>query len=367
MQLRKGHILACAATILLGWCGTVIAAGAPVAAVSRHPGGVLIPLEETPVAVVRERLVLDLRERTGHVVSTYVLQNTSDSAVRVSAAFAVPDYGLAEGDTPLTVAVDGSPLNAVPLERDIDISSDEVALPAYWVDPFTSQRYRPPQTGASDPAFSTFTLAFAPHQQHILTVHYAQDAAEDYTRFVTPSRRWDYLLASGDRWAGFGELQVQVLTPSGYPVQSVPALTQTGTGEYGATFSTLPDQNLTIFVAPGKSPAGRLASLWGHLSSWWRQRTLRAWLELVPMLVISLITGALQLSSEPVVRSMAVVGRWVALAAALAVTPRAIFQGEPIGFLSTWFLFVPAMVLWSTLVGGFPRLLADEAGLHRLW
>lgn len=117
--------------------------------------------------------------------------------------------------------------------------------------------------------------------------------------------------------------------------------------------SGLPAENLSVYLAPAGG-AGRLASLW------WR-RASRPWL-LLGLAVAGSVAGALLLRAQRGLRHQA--GLLVSLLTpvlVLILTPANLFGMNPIGFMKTWFLFVPGLLAACFAAGWLARTTARWA------
>lgn len=319
--------------------------GLPTGAMPQPPGGSLQPAAETPVAVLKEELVLDLRHKPGHIRATYTMENRSDAAAAVPVAFLVPNSELSH----VRAAADGEALEVVPAPSGfaLPLPPEEQTVPGRWLDPYSGESYDPPTGRRGSPRVFVFKIPFAARQQRSVSVEYDQYPGYDTTRFVSLSLRWDYLLLPARYFAAFGELRVEALAPPGRPVQSDPPLTRTGTGRYAATFPELPDRNLSVFVAPRFGPPGRL-------TSWFWRQGVRVWFLLGLAAVGNLTAGFLRTSENRRRRVAGEILRWAVLALALAGTFQGVFRPDSGGAVST-ILFAPVLVLLWYIAGRAPE------------
>lgn len=338
--MRAGWFVAALVIGLLTGALTASANGMPLAAKAEAAGGVLRPAERTPIAVVREQLLLDLRDYQARVRASYQLQNQSPESVAVSVAFPVPHISgeaLLRSARP-EIRLDGQPLGVELSLGPAALEAGDTAVRSEWLDPFTGEEYQPePAWGPTLPsAFLLFPVFLEAGQERHLEVEYRQRPGWDYTRFLEESLRYDYLLRPARHWSTFGELQIEVLAPPGRVVRGVPSLMPAGTGRYVARFNGLPDSNLSVFVSPGGG--------WGRLSSWWWRRAGRAWMLVTLTGVGSFAAGWLRRSAPSRWRHLGTVLGLATPLAVLAMTPQALFEPNPIGVMKTWFLFAPGLI-----------------------
>lgn len=333
--------------------------GLPLAARPAVAGGTLRPAASTTVGVVKEHLLLDLREWKARIRATYQLRNLAPEGVSLTVAFPVPRYDGVDpqgADAP-AVRLDGEPLSFQPALAPVALADGETDLSAEWLDPFTGQAYRPPTMphwSPESPAFLTFSVSFAGGQERRLEVWYRQDPGQDFARFIERSLRYDYLLLPARHWASFGPLEIEVLAPPDRVIGGLPPVSPLGDGHYGATFSGLPAQNLALFVAPGSGA--------GWISSWWWQRSGRAWILVAISVMCGLAAGPLRLLKPGFPHFIGTVMGVLVSTLIYALTPLNLFQPNPIGMMQTWFLFVPflgllylvAITVPGRLVRGWP-------------
>lgn len=339
----KTHLLPLLLVAVLTAASPVAANGLPLGvlgSVGRSAGGVLYPASDTPISVIDETLVLDLRQDdVKRIRATYRMRNNAKRATDVLTAFPVP-VGVERG---LPRAwLDGQRLAVAQPTTPVELETLDVALDLDWLDPFTGAAYRPPNSsdhGASDTPLVTFTVPFAPEQTRLLEVEYAPDASRDYSRFVAPAWRYDYLLQPARHWASFGTLHVELLTAADRAVAVRPGLARVAPGRYVSDFPGLPAGNLSVFVAPGRGS--------GVVGSWWWQRSWR------PLLLELLLAGGTVVAAasrrwlHPLVGGTALAATWLGF---VLHTPPHLFQPDPFGFLQTWFFFAPLSLAGSLLV-----------------
>ncbi|MHB9145205.1 MAG: hypothetical protein ACYC5Y_07700 [Symbiobacteriia bacterium] len=349
---------ALAALLLLAGAPASASANGLPAVWSRAPGGAVMALQpdtQTTVFVLREQLRLDLRANDGRgpadIMVGYWLENGSPDPVRATVAFPVPP-----GVVP-QVTVDGQPVEVFsPVEAPVGLEGDDLAVAADWLNPFTGRPYSLGSWHPEQPAFVRFQIPFQGLQQRDLAVRYSQDASWDRRSFIRPALRYDYLLLPARHWAGFGELFIEVLAPAGYQVQATVPLPRSGTlrmegGKpmdvpvYQAHLTGLPDVNLSVFLAPA------LGDPLFYLSWWW-SRSGRVWLLAALALLGGLMAGWLHRDRS---RKWRRVGGWLVLAAMLGalylLTRENMFDPNPIGTMTTWFIFLP--FTWVFVLGGW--------------
>lgn len=340
---------------VLGSPSQAWANGMPSAAFPGPAGGSLRPAAETAVAVVREHLRFDLREREARVTATYFLRNESPVSAQVLVAFPVPSPA---PEMAPVVQTDGVDVHAE-LASGFELETTETCVPATWLDPFTGAPYLPPvgRVGVEPRGTPviTFRVDFAGGQERQLRVEYPQSPGYDYTRFIERAERYDYFLRPARHWKTFGALEIEVLAPGDRPVYGTVPLNAEGDGRYVARLGALPDENLSLFLGPeGSSP--------GWLSSLWWQRTGRAW-------ILSLLTVVGAVPANWLIalrrRPLQVTGHVLRLGWPVLIwrlTPTYLFEPNPGGAITTFFLFLPALALLYLLTGwGVRRLSMPKA------
>lgn len=103
------------------------------------------PAASTTVAVAREELVLDLRERDARIRATNQLQNVSQEAIEVTVAFPVPEYSGINTvkEAGAVVHLDGQPLAVETASAPLQLEPGETSVSANWLDPYTGDQYQP--------------------------------------------------------------------------------------------------------------------------------------------------------------------------------------------------------------------------------
>lgn len=326
--------------------GLAAANGMPAAADNPSGGGVIQPAADTPVSVLSEHLLLDLREREGLIRATYRLQNQSPEPLEVLVAFAVPSNLV---DQSIQVSLDGLVLPHGPVQP-AEAPAVDLTLSGEWLDPFTGERYTPKVWRRPGPVqFVSFTLPFgAGHERH-LTVEYRQHPLRDRTRFIESPLRYDYLLLPARHWAGFGALEIAVLVPPGRSLHANLPLVREGPDRYRLLQPGLPDQNLSVFLAPVGGA--------GLPGSWWWRRATRPWI-IATIVALGALAGGLVSRSQLQKRHW--IGLGIALvtgAAACLSAPLYMFAPNGGSVFTLWFLFDPAMIALALLVYQMPRWL----------
>lgn len=341
-QRKSAHWLPLVLMAMLLAASPVAANGLPMGvlgAVGSSAGGILYPAANTPISVIDETLVLDLREEGAERIrATYRMRNNARQAAEVLTAFPIPGM-MAKGA--VRAWADGQPLAVSQPSTPVELETLDVALNFDWLDPFTGATYSPPNAGdhrAWDTPVVTFTVSFAPDQTRVLELEYVPNNSRDYSRFVSPARRFDYLLQPARHWASFGTLHIELLAPSGRAAAVRPVLDQVESGKYVGDFSGLPTENLSVFVAPG---GGR-----GFIGSWWWQRSGRAIILDLLLAAGTLVAAALRRWVHPLAGGTALMVTWLAF---VLNTPAHMFSPNPFGFMQTWFFFVPFSVVVSVL------------------
>lgn len=324
--------------------------GLPLTATVHSSGGSLRPAGSIPVGVVREHLLLDLRERQASIRATYQLLNQSHDALDVMVAFPVPQYsGIdPEKEARAVVQLDGQQIRATAASVPVVLEPLDTSVSSEWLDPFTGEVYHPPILREPKPtAVLTFSVPFTGRQERTLQVEYRQFPSEDNARFINPAMRYDYLLRPARHWVAFGELEVEVLVPPGRVIRSVPLLRLIGKDRYSATFGALPNENLSVFVAPGGG--------FSNLTSWWWRRSGRAVILVALTVLTSFASGWLCVSRIRVLKLMGIILRYGLPLVVIVLTPSHLFEPSPGGAMKTWFLFVPSLAAVYLLGGWFPR------------
>ncbi|MCL5677524.1 MAG: hypothetical protein M1602_06675 [Firmicutes bacterium] len=344
---RRGVHAALAVIALTAFCTLASAApalanGLPLGALGVAVGGAICPAENTPLAVVHEALLLDLRSRDGsHVRATYRMRNDSGQAVQIPVGFPVPMNTGGQGEPIGTwpeVRLDGTELAVAAAQQPVALAAGEGYLNPAWLDPFTGETYVPPYARQPRLVFAAFTVDFAPGQERTLQVEYGTHPAFDTSRFVGNASRLDYLLLPARHWASFGSLDVEVLAPKDRTLRASLSLRQTEPGRYTAAFDGLPEQNLSVYLAPGRGS--------GFPVSWWWRRSSRAWL-LAVLLLAGTLAGAAVRARVPrkswlrMAGYVLTYGSWLAF---VRLTPHYLFRPDPIGWMTTWFLYVPGLI-----------------------
>lgn len=321
--------------------------GVPLAAFPRPAGGELRPAAQTGIAILHERLTLDLRQEPGRITALYSLQNQGRAREQVTVAFLVPEVpGIT---SPPAVRLNGAPLEAESPGEPVVGEGGELA--PYWLDPFTGERYQPlgHGQGGAGPAW-TFPLVLEAGEEAELEVSYRQTPGRDLSRFVAAAHRYDYLLQPARHWSAFGTLEVEVLMPAGRSLQSNIPLQRTGPNRYGASFEGLPEENLSLFLAPGGGS--------GLLGSWWWQRAVRPWLLLGLTFTLALAAGLAGRLTGPAWKPWLALLRWSIPLMAIGLSPAYMFAPSPLGLITLLVFYIPGLLL-AFAVGGFllPRLL----------
>ncbi len=245
-------ILAVVALVLCS-CGRALANASPTHAILHIGGGSLIPGDEVPVVIEKEDLTIDLRGRERNramVNAAYLLRNTGQ-ALTLTARFPLPEGALI-GEPGVTVTCDGLPVpfkeagSWPTLHPDVSQVADE------WLDPVTGERYVPEAVSIRERyVFIEFDVGLEAGESKTLVVSYPQMLSQDYTsRFIGVPTRIDYLLQPARYWAGFGRLNVRVLTGINQFVASSLPLRHPMPGIWIGEFDGLPDENLSVFVSP---------------------------------------------------------------------------------------------------------------------
>lgn len=332
---RWASALIVAAAILMT-ASPALAGSPPLLAMETTPGGSLRPPGDSTVGVVRQHLLLDLREYEGRIRATYRLRNLSDKAIDQSIAFPVPPWVL--GEWKVGVTLDNRPYPVRLALGPVVTNDGEVDLHKHWRDPFTGAVYFPKKINEPvGPQYLIFGVAFNPGQERELSLEYWQFPGEDYGPFVKPVRRFDFLLQPARHWAEFGELTIEVQVPPGVHMNTMLPMEPKGPGRYEAYYEWLPEGNLSIFVAPGKGPR------------WWWDRAGRTWFLTWLAAGSGLAAGGLALAPWLRARRLSLGLSLVAWATLYLLAPSNLLRADPTGTLFLWVLFIPALMVLHIL------------------
>jgi len=312
MLLRVLAILFVQISLLLA-APAAFANGLPTAAHVTTAGGLLVPVPGIPVVLDEADIVIDASRAgaTGDggtqssatqadaaVTVTYVLRNLAPAPVKLSMAFPVPPSELpveADGGG-VQVSWNGAALAYRRVEAPKQVVETDLAIDKRWLDPFTGVPYEPRLFGQeAEPVFVSFDLAFKEGETGTLTVRYRQMPGRDYSRFVEPALRYDYLLMPARHWPEVRRIGVTVRIPpafsaaSNLKLEDVAGGAPGGGGAYTAyklQFTALPGENLSVFVSPGRSLVPAFSSVY------WRQGG-RLWLLTLATIAAACLGGVL--------------------------------------------------------------------------
>lgn len=287
--------------------------GLPVGAWLGTPGGLLLPTQAPAVSVRSEELLFIISGEEAVVSANYHLENQG-AATAGEVAFAVPS-----GASGIMLSVNGKsipvPMNLGPGEMHGVEGADALTVrPTEWLSPLTSKPYSP-RLWRQEPGvyWQSFQIALAPGPQE-LTVTYRSAGGKENATLIEPVWRYDYLLQPASRWAAFGDLTIRVQSLAPISLASNLPLTKLDEHRWEAHFSSLPTENLALFVGPPGS--GALAQLW------WSQSG-RLWLMLGSAILLGLAAGLIRRAPW-----------WLRLPFALLpllLLDRGIFEPNPIG------------------------------------
>ena len=275
------------------------------------------PLGLKNVAIVRERLTIDLRPLSDmnlvHVDVTYDLNNAGEWE-----SFVLLFISGEAGVTDFEADLDGRPLRAwvQPANESRRLREQ---MPTSWRPPKEAPGIESEKTfylfssQGTPPALVAISLVLPPGPSR-LHVYYRARACGAAER---PTVTWQlpYVLAPARQWGGFGGLDVTVNLPSGWEARSAPALEREGDTLRGS-FDGLPADALLLATASPVPPTYHWAIwfpevLWavlllgGPLMCWWAGRRLglagaAGLRRLRRGLVPALVWGALIYASVPV-------------------------------------------------------------------
>lgn len=328
------------ALLLLALLAPAVSAnGMPVGAWLGTPGGAILPTTGPAVKVQSEELRFTIAGPTAVVSALYQLENQG-GATAGEVAFAVPS-----GATEILVSLNGKaidvPMNLMDGSKlgvaDADSLTDRQSE---WLNPFTGAPFVA-KLWRQEPGvyWQTFELTLPPGPQELL-VTYRSAAGQDNSQLVEPLYRYDYLLAPASRWAGFGELSIQVETTAPGSVAANLPLKRLDNRHWEAHLTALPGQNLALFVGP--SGSGPLGALW-----WGKTRRLGLMVGLAVLL--GLAAGLVQRGGKRIRLPFALLP--------LLLNHRGIFEPNPIGnvvHLATYAL-IPLLYLLCWWLAGRAR------------
>ncbi len=281
--------------LLLLAAPAAFANGLPTAAHITIAGGLLVLSPGIPVLLDAADIVIDAASgRSGGdsdrlsewtqadaaVTVTYTLRNLAQAPVKLSMAFPVPpgEIPVEAGGSGVQISWNGAALTYRRVDTPGQVAETDLAIEKRWLDPFTGVPYEPRLFGQeAGPVFVSFDVAFKEAETGTLVVRYKQLPGRDYSRFVEPALRYDYLLMPARHWPEVRRIGVTVRVPAGFSAASNLKLEPTaggapGEGAGGAAYTTyklqfnsLPGENLSVFVSPGRSLVPAFSSLY------WRQ------------------------------------------------------------------------------------------------
>lgn len=93
-----------------------------------------------------------------------------------------------------------------------------------------------------------YTVEFPPESQKEVSVSFTATGTMDSRKTVKPLYSFEYILNPAKNWAGFKDLNIEVIPPAAAPyiVQSSTALTKGEDGVYRASLNRLPEEDLSF-------------------------------------------------------------------------------------------------------------------------
>ena len=341
-----------------------LANGLPTAAHVSTAGGLLLPAAGIPIVLDEADIVIDAA-RAGAtwtdatVTVTYVLRNLATGPVRLSMAFPLPP-----GQLPVEAEAQGAQVSwkgaSLSYQRapapDL-VAEDDLAVLREWLDPFTGASYEPRLFRQEpEPVFVSFDLLFAAGETDRLVVRYQQQPGRDYSRFVEPSLRYDYLLMPARYWPQVGRVAVTVRVPPGYAAASNLKLAATGDSRYFSRFTLLPSENLSVFVSPGKGviPVLGLYHWRQALASYYWRQDGRLRLAVLATVVAACLSGVVLAFMRRLQVNVILSGAALYAVSALVIYPgflgSPLFGPNPISVIATRFLMPVGLSLMYFLV-----------------
>lgn len=241
--------------------------GLPTFAMQNNPNGTISPLKKVPVAVKKEVLTIELSGNNPALIkANYTLKNLSANKISTTVLFPV------DAGQNAAVVFNGRRLALKRTSFIRDLSPGDFEVSNTWIDPYNNHRYRPHIPNNSSDALYTplrlelivFQVALEPNKEGSLTVTYAQAPSYDANwLFNDINYRFDYLLQPARHWAGFSNLEINVLTKGSMSLASTIRLQKVSPNHYQARFDKLPQENLSLFVGikPNKLRASAAAYL----------------------------------------------------------------------------------------------------------
>jgi hypothetical protein len=252
-------------------------------------GGLVFPGSTDTIAVVREELRFDLTDDLGsaQVTARYDLGNQGGDLKEFPVIFVLQDAN-GHREEPPVVTLNGKPVASALLSTEKLTAEQQDLMAKAWsasdqvVDPVTGERYSTKDFfGKPEVQYTQFALDLTGGAAGMLEVSYRHHPASDKNRSIHPIYHYQYLLLPAKGWAAFGPLELRVKAPA--PDQAYFASTlpmQYQDGEYRASFSGLPDQNLAFSLMSRK---GIIAG--------WTEPGPYFWLAFVLVLLLSVPVG----------------------------------------------------------------------------
>lgn len=247
--MRKGLFVMIVCLSLLITPAVVFANGLPNWAIQHGPNGIITPLQKVPISVEREILNIDLVKKPITVEANYTLKNPESDNVSIQILFPVAPNGDAK------VVYNGEPVESIHPNYESTIPEQDSRILEYWIDPYINQPYIPNSIERVGSAVEllAFTVSLKPQETSTLQVTYKQSPSYDPTRLIRqPLDRFDYLLLPAKHWAGFRNLEINLLVPDTVQLASNLHFEKTATNLQFKS-NGLPEENLSIFYVPKKN------------------------------------------------------------------------------------------------------------------
>ena len=204
------------------------------------------PMGLTNIVITREDLELDFRPLQDFarvkVHATYQLRNqTGAEALRLAFIFGSAEH------TNHKITLNGQTLQA-------SLGSDSLEFARKWAPPkstpgLDSEKPLGFNTGGGKPVLFDVEI---PEGMSVLSVSYEEDPAYLFSR-PAMYRQFAYILSPAKAWAGFNDLNVRLLIPSGWDAKTNLSLVQDGDALVGQ-FDSLPDDSIAVTLRPPVPP-----------------------------------------------------------------------------------------------------------------
>lgn len=217
--------------------------GLPNNPMLQKPSGLIVALQNVPIAVDKEVLTVDLTQNPISINAIYTLTNPLAESATVQVLFPIGKNAEAN------ISLDGSAIKTQLTDDWSVMAFQDLTLDEYWIDPYTNKRYTPTtSSGHLGFDFVRFTITFNPHESKLLSVTYNQNRSYDPTRFFRePVYRFDYLLLPAKHWSSYKNLELNLLSSDQITFASNLSFTKTTRNNYVFRSDNLPPENLSIF------------------------------------------------------------------------------------------------------------------------